>query len=297
MRRLLPLLAIGVLFATSVQVRAAEGDFDSNGVKIHYTDEGQGEPLILIHGFTGQGGFWMDPPRFPPGGPPRPPIGKELAKEYRVIAIDCRGHGKSGKPLDPQKYGKEMAADVVRLMDHLKLKKAHVAGYSMGGFITMKLVADHPDRLLSATVGGAGAIADVDDRLRENVAQSLEEGKGIKPLIERLTPKGRPLPSDEQMKAIDQMILANNDPKALAAVMRGMKALTVPEAKLKENQVPAQCIIGELDPLKTGVDAIKDKMTNLRVIVIPDADHMTTSGDPKFLQSIKEFLAKHRQKG
>lgn len=296
MRRILPFLAIGVLLATSVSVRAKDGEFDSNGVKIAYTDEGEGEPIILIHGFTGSRAHWLEQPRFP-GAPQRPPVGKELAKEYRVIAIDCRGHGKSGKPHDPDKYGKEMADDVVRLMDHLKLKKAHVAGYSMGGFITMKLIADHPERIISATVGGAGGILPVDNQGRENIAKALEEKQTLKPLFDRLTPKGQPAMSEEQVKTIDKMILANNDPKALAAVMRGMKDLSVSEAKLKENKVPAQCIIGELDPLKAGVDAIDGKMTNLRVVVIPMTDHMTAGADPKFLQSLKELLAKHRQKG
>jgi pimeloyl-ACP methyl ester carboxylesterase len=296
MRRLLPLLAIGVLFATSVQVRAAEGDFDSNGVKIHYTDEGQGEPLILIHGFTGQGGFWMDPPRFPPGGPPRPPIGKELAKEYRVIAIDCRGHGKSDKPHDPKKYGAEMAEDVVRLLDHLKIGKAHVVGYSMGAFITLKVADLHPDRVLSATLGGAGWSSPLDAPLREEIAKSLEGGKGLGPLFDRLTPAGRPKPSPEQVNAINQMILGRNDAKALAAVMRGMKDLGVTEAQLKANQVPTLALIGEVDPLKTGVDAMKGKKPNLSIVVIEGADHMTAGGRPEFLKNLLDFLAKHRMK-
>jgi pimeloyl-ACP methyl ester carboxylesterase len=286
MQRILPLFAVALALAASFHPHAAEGDFDSNGVKIHYTDQGEGEPIILIHGFTGQGAYWN-----------QLKIAPELAKEYRVIAIDCRGHGKSGKPHEPTKYGKEMVEDVVRLMDHLKLKKAHVAGYSMGGFITMKLLAEHPDRIISATVGGAGGTAPVDTGVREEIAKSLEEKQSLKPLIDRLTPKGRPPVSDEQIKAIDKALLATNDTKALAAVMRGMKDLVVPEAQLKANKVPAQCLIGELDPLKVGVDAIDGKMPNLRIVVIPTADHGTAGSNPLFLQSMKEFLAKHRQKG
>src|SRR5262245_27889774 len=105
MRRLIPFLALGLVLAAFASVHAAEAEFDSNGVKIHYVDEGEGEPIILIHGFTGNSAHWTEPPRIPTGGPQRPPVGKELAKEYRVIAIDCRGHGKSGKPYDPAKYG------------------------------------------------------------------------------------------------------------------------------------------------------------------------------------------------
>jgi pimeloyl-ACP methyl ester carboxylesterase len=280
------LVVLSVWLGCGVALRAAEGEFDSKGVKIHYVSEGDGEPVILIHGFTGQGGFWK-----------QLGVATELAKEYRVIAIDCRGHGQSGKPHDPKAYGQEMVEDVVRLMDHLKLRRAHVVGYSMGGFITMKLVADHPDRLLSATIGGAGGVSPVDDGAREEIAKSLEERKSLKPLFDRILAKDRPRPPEEQIKAFEQAVIASNDVKALAAVMRGMAGLVVPDVKFKTNKVPAQCVIGEYDPLKVGVDAIKDKMTNLRIVVIPDTDHVTAGSSPMFLQSVKEFLAKHRQKG
>jgi len=276
------LLALGA----ARPVLGAAGSFDADGVKIHYVTEGEGEPVVLVHGFTGSNNFWMTNGLF-----------RELAKEYRVIAIDCRGHGKSDKPHDPAKYGQEMAADVVRLLDHLKIKQAHVVGYSMGGFITMKVLCDHPERVLSATVGGAGGAQPIDIGVREAIAKSLEEGKGLLPLYERLTPPGRPKPTPEQAQAIDRVLLANNDPKALAAVMRGMKAMTVPDAKLAANKVPTQCIIGADDPLKSGVDYIKDRMANLRIIIIPNADHANAASRPEFLQGVKEFLARHRQKG
>src|SRR5208282_1322320 len=85
-----------------------------------------------------------------------PGVARALAKGHRVIAYDSRGHGKSGKPHDPKAYGVQMIEDPVRLLDHLKIKKAHVIGYSMGAMIAAKLLAAHPDRLLTVTLGGAG---------------------------------------------------------------------------------------------------------------------------------------------
>ncbi len=126
-------------------LHAEEATFDSNGVKIRYLVEGEGEPVLLIHGFVVNKELqWGLPGTI-----------KALAKDHRVIALDNRGHGKSGKPTDPKKYGMEMVEDAVRLLDHLKIKKAHVVGYSMGAVITAKLMVTHPDRLLSATLGGA----------------------------------------------------------------------------------------------------------------------------------------------
>src|SRR5262249_23725638 len=153
---------------------------------------------------------------------------KALAKDYRVIAFDNRGHGKSGKPHDPKKYGAEMVEDAVRLLDHLKLKKAHVAGYSMGAMLTARLLAAHPERVLTATLGGAGPARKDDGelpRFADRLADSLEQGKGIGPLLEALTPAGKPKPSAGQLETLNKIFTTLNDAKALAAVVRGWKEL------------------------------------------------------------------------
>src|SRR5262245_60178433 len=119
-------IACALVLAVAPGLRAGDKSFDSNGVKIRYTDQGKGEPVLLIHGFGANAEMqWA-----------LPGVVKDLAKDYRVIAYDNRGHGKSDKPHDPKKYGAEMVEDAVRLLDHLKIKKAHVVGYSMGAIIT-----------------------------------------------------------------------------------------------------------------------------------------------------------------
>ncbi|MBT9588279.1 alpha/beta hydrolase [bacterium] len=100
-------------------------DFRSHGVKIHYTVEGSGQPVILIHGLASSAAInWR-----------MPGIVARLAKDYQVVALDCRGHGRSDKPKQDQAYGRAMVQDVAALMDHLRLKNAHIVGYSMGGMI------------------------------------------------------------------------------------------------------------------------------------------------------------------
>src|SRR5262249_23548091 len=161
---------------------------------IRYIVEGKGEPVLLIHGFT----INLDRNWQMPG------IVKELGKDYQVIALDNRGHGKSDKPHDPKKYGLEMAEDAVRLLDHLQIKKVHIVGYSMGGVITAKLLVTHPDRMLTATLGGHGGIKEGSDTsFYDQLADSLDQGKGMGALIVRLTPPGQPPPSDEQVKQIN----------------------------------------------------------------------------------------------
>ena len=267
--------------------RPADQFFDSDGVRIHYIEQGEGEPVLLIHGFTANIQLqWVGPGVFP-----------RLAKEFRVIALDNRGHGRSGKPHDPADYGVKMVEDSVRLLDHLKIDRAHIVGYSMGGFITNKLLSLHPERVITATLGGAGWSREGDKRFEvmDQLADSLDAGTGIAPLLKFLTPEGSPPLSDEQIKTYNQMVLILNDPKALAAVVRGMKGLMIPEDKLLANTRPVLALIGSKDPLKAGVDELeKVKMPNLTVDVIDGADHMDAFGRPEFIEGLEKFLDEHR---
>jgi pimeloyl-ACP methyl ester carboxylesterase len=268
-------------------VEAEDGYFESDGVKIHYTVQGEGEPVLLIHGYTANIEFqWAVPG-----------VIKSLAQHYRVIALDNRGHGKSGKPHDPKKYGDQMAEDAVRLLDHLKIKQAHVVGYSMGAMITLKLLATHPDRLRSAVLGGSGGLREGGDlSFFDKMADSLDRGEGLKLLIEGLTPPGRPKPSEEELTAINAMLVGTNDVKALAAVARSFKGLAVADEKIKSIRVPTLAIVGSDDPLKPSIDALKELLPNLQVVVVENTDHITAFMSPKFIEAIESFLQKHSGK-
>jgi pimeloyl-ACP methyl ester carboxylesterase len=92
---------------------------------------------------------------------------------------------------------------------------------------------------------------------------------------------------------MNQLLMATNDPIALAAVIRGMQNLTVSEAQLRANKVPTLALIGDQDPLKAGVDQLDGVMSNLEIVVIEGADHMTAFSRPEFKESLKKFLAAH----
>lgn len=279
-------LAVAVLpVHADVDEGAIDRYFNSNGTKIHYTVQGEGEPVILVHGFTAdierQWGL--------------PGIIRNLTPDYQVIALDNRGHGKSDKPHGKEHYGVEMVKDVVRLMDHMEIEKAHVVGYSMGGFMTMYLLTHYPDRLLSATPAGAGWLVSGDPNasMMTELAESLESGKGFGPLVRALTPAGEPEPTKEMIAGFNALLSATNDVIALAAVIRGMSELEVTAEQLKANKVPTLALIGEVDPLKTAVDAMEAVMSNLEVIVIEGANHMTAFTKPTFVEGLKAHLAKH----
>ena len=273
-----------LLLAGACSVQAEDFFFNSAGVRIHYTVEGKGEPVVLIHGWGVDIEWcWAEPGTI-----------KALADHYQVIAVDNRGHGRSDKPHDPQQYGMNMVSDVIRLLDHLKIQKAHIVGYSMGGLITSILLAEYPERVRTATIGGFGWEDDQAFRRRRLLtAESLEQGKGVGPAVEALTPRSGQAAVAEQMEEINKWFLDRNDPVALAAIARGNAALQASETKLRANKLPALAVVGELDPLRTSVDKLASIMGGLKIVVIPGANHMFAVRRPEFLEALKTFLAAH----
>lgn len=131
----------------SSSIAAAESQFfDAKGVKIHFLIDGTGEPVVLIHGLDSSARVnWQMPGTI-----------DALARDHQVIAIDLPGYGESDKPDDPAAYGEQWVDDVILLLDRLNIRKAHIVGYSMGGMVALKLIAEHPERVISGTLGGAG---------------------------------------------------------------------------------------------------------------------------------------------
>ena len=225
--------------------------FDSNGVRIRYIEQGAGEPIVLIHGFFGKAEAAGVASLF-----------RELVKNYRVIALDCRGHGKSDKPHDVKQYGREMALDIVRLLDHLKIQKAHIVGYSMGALITAKLLTMNPERFLTATLGGTGALlAPAEPAIKhfEQQAAELEKGSMHNALIE-LMPKDQPKPTEEQIKQIEVSMLRGQDLAALAAIARSFADLVITETQVAAINVPTISIVGTADPLIENANKLKQAM-------------------------------------
>lgn len=283
-RRFAFAFCLSLLF-TSAAAAAEPRSFDSNGVKLHYVEEGKGEPVVLVHGFAVNHQLqWV-----------RSGIFKDLARDYRVIALDNRGHGLSDKPHDPKKYGKEVVEDVIRLLDHLEIKRAHVVGYSMGAFVTLKLVTTYPERVLSATLGGAGRHVEGDERWLAELADALENGQNFAPLFVRLTPVGKPKPREADLKVRSLVIGSFNDCKALCALVRSYPDLLVTEDSLKTNKVPVLGLVGSLDPLKPGVDQLRGQLANFTMDVIEGGDHMNAFLAPAFTRKLRAFLAAHKQ--
>jgi len=277
-------------------VDAADDVFDSNGVKIRYVTEGKGEPVVLIHGWMGDSSMWG---RDRSGNTK---LNTTNADGFHLIALDCRGHGKSDKPHDAEKYGPEMAADVVRLLNHLKVEKAHLIGYSSGAFIADKVAATHPERVLSVVYGGQAPVivgAKASDFSEcEVFAKAVDEGKDLGSYIIAVTPAGKPKPTEEQAKAIAKFLYDGKDVKAFAAAGRSFKNLEVSGEQLKKCKAPILFIHGgnESDHVKDRVATVRKLLDRGEVKIVEGADHITTLSKPEFGSALIEFLRSSKSK-
>ena len=277
-------LALFFVYSASAQTPLDDRFFTSDGVRIRYVDVGRGEPVVLVHGFSSS----LDANWGNLG------IIEKLSKDFRVIALDCRGHGKSDKPHDAASYGINMIEDVTRLLDHLAVRRAHIVGYSMGGAIAGKFITTHPDRVISAVFGGSAPRliwTAQSERDSEELAVSLESGQGMRPLILRPA---------ERAEAVGRgdcgASRATLDARRVGAgrVQRGNKNQVVTAAEV----VPCGCRCSrwsQRDPVKAGVDAFKQLKPELTVIVIDGATHSGGGrADDGIRPAVHDFLAAHR---
>ena len=273
------------------RVSAQDQFFDSDGVRIRYVDQGSGPPVVLIHGFSGNlDTGWVETGVLP-----------KLATDYRIIALDCRGHGQSDKPHDPKSYGPQMGKDVVRLLDHLNIARAHIVGHSMGAGITAKLLTTNPNRFLTATLSGsagrqgwtpeAAAAAEVE-------AVEFEQGIPFRSVILRTAPTDQPKPTDEQIQERSQRMLARNDRLALAALVRNRGEQAFSPAEMAAIQVPTLGIIGSADANLDAMRRLATVLPTLKVVVIEGTTHGGTLGvtrRPEFVDNFREFTAAHKE--
>jgi len=274
--------AAGVLVLTR-RTKGRHAELDD--VQIHYTDEGAGEPVLLVHGFAVNADLnWR-----------RPGIIKALSADYRVIAMDLRGHGRSGKP-PLGRYGMALVHDIPRLLDHLDIERVHLVGYSLGGFVALKCAATYSDRLLSVAALGSGwEPLDQAGSLFQSLsalADELEAGRGIGPLAGHLGP-GRQQPGLLHRSWVKVLTSAFNDKRALVGIIRGLPDLAITADELQALQVPICSIVGAKDPLVDGVRAMDGLVPDHSVTIIEGADHIRAPLRRELLEALRTFLQQH----
>jgi pimeloyl-ACP methyl ester carboxylesterase len=182
-------------------------DFKSGDVKICYTVQGSGSPVILIHGLHSSGAMnWT-----------LPGTTALVAKNHQVILIDMRGHGGSDKPEVEKSYGVEMVEDIIKLMDHLGITHAHFVGYSMGGMIALKAAVLHPDRVDALLLGGMGWMKDGGElqKFWANVPEKPRSGIGGSSATACMRGMAKLAVSEEEVKALKMpaaIVVGEKDP-------------------------------------------------------------------------------------
>jgi pimeloyl-ACP methyl ester carboxylesterase len=244
------------------------GSFDSNGVRIHFADQGIGDPVILVHGFASRAEHnWGITGWY-----------KTLTPNYRVIALDCRGHGQSDKPHDVKAYGgTAMEDDVIRLMDHLGIERALLMGYSMGGHVAMGLLAHHPKRFRVVVLGGIGAGASVTDpAVRKPIVAAL--------LVDNKSK------INERARLFREFAEANNnDLKALAACMASDRKPIAP-SELTKNTVPVLIVVGTRDDLVERPEDLAIAIPHAQLLKLEGRDHLNAPGDQRYHWAVMKFF-------
>jgi pimeloyl-ACP methyl ester carboxylesterase len=195
---------------------------------------------------------------------------------YRVVGLDCRGHGSSDKPHDPSAYDLAvMAADVRRLLDELNIATARYVGYSMGARIGLQAVVDFPDRILRAVLGGLGIGGAVEEA--EAIARALRGGEPESPsaLSFQRFASARPV----------------NDLEALAACMEGLgRSERIEAARLAAIRTAILIVVGERDEIAHDANRLADQISGARLVTIPGRDHMSAVPARQFKDAALEFL-------
>jgi pimeloyl-ACP methyl ester carboxylesterase len=282
--------AVGVGAFSWLLLHRTPGEyFDSNGVPIYYTVEGRGEPVILVHGVAANADLnWR-----------RPGVTSLLARDFQVISFDLRGHGRSGQPTEPSRYGMELIEDIVRLMDHLHIEKAHVAGYSLGGFIVLKLITTHPDRIRSAAICAAGWSDTTDpSELPSPYSVPVPPGEKKARMPEVAGASVLPLPAATEKTIFNRLRSWVGDrivnKAALKALKKSYATVRISEERLKENKVPSICLIGRQDGFYYLAQALRERMANMEYECIEGANHFTAPFYGAFKSSLHDFFMRHR---
>ena len=243
--------------------------FQSDGVRIAYWDEGEGDPIVLIHGFASNAGTnWADPGW----------VRTLVADGRRVIAFDNRGHGQSEKLYELERYGAPaMAEDARALLDHLGIERADVMGYSMGARISAFLVLKHPERVRSVIFAGLGI----------NMVRGMV---GTGPLAKALEAKSIEDVTNDTARSFRAFAEhTKGDLRALAACMRGPREKLTPEI-LAGIHVPVLVAVGTEDVIGGSGSELAALIPGAKLLDIVGRDHMKAVGDARFKQGVLDFL-------
>lgn len=245
--------------------------FTTSGLNLAYEVHGQGAPVLCVHGFASSGKVnWIDTGW----------VETLVAAGYQAITLDNRGHGGSDKPHDPDLYYPQlMASDALALLEHLKITRAAVLGYSMGARIAAFMAYEAPETVAVAVFGGMGL----------NLINGLTDGNDIIAGLRAPTLASLTHPTARQFRIFADH--TGSDREALAACMETSRE-AMSRADVRRIDVPVLVAVGENDEMAGGPEPLAELLPHGEAVVIPRRDHMRATGDKVFKSATLEFLGR-----
>ena len=247
--------------------------FESQGLTIAFDDivgPSEGRPMILVHGFTSnRAENWRRLGWY----------GAFERRRMRTVALDCRGHGESAKPHDPAAYSREaMAGDILALMDHLAIPRAHILGFSMGARLALAATLRAPERFATLTLGGVGEKLFEHRTVTGNPMAEAMEADDVESIKEPMLKSFRQFADDQK-----------EDRFALAALTRATDEPFTP-GDVAKLTVPVLVVAGARDELAGNPEPLAKAFPDGRAVVVPGMDHFSIVGHALFKATVFDFL-------
>lgn len=256
-------------------------------MRLECDDVGAGYPVfVLLHGFPLGRAMWAD-------------VAAGLARDFRVIVPDLRGHGQSPAPRGVYTMD-DLAHDVVELLDERGVTVPVVlAGLSMGGYAALAFAARHRARLLGLALCDTRAGADTAQaaQSRESLAVEVETSNSVGPVIESFLPKLLAPSAYEEKPALVETVrrmMSGQPPAGVAGCLRGMAARPDRAPLLPTLDLPTLVLVGEADRITPPDEAqhMADALPDARLVVIPSAGHLTSVEAPEATEAaLRELVA------
>ena len=258
-----------------------------NGVNYHYTVSGAGSSVVLCHGYTGNHQSWVH--QIP-----------ELSQRYQVVAVDHRGHGSTDAPSSADAYSIPIfAEDVYTLLNHLGINKCCLVGHSLGGFIALQLVLEHPQLVGSLVLVDTSSVGfyipgytELGEKLNEIARQD-----GMEAVFEcnaEHNPMARKrFEKYPEMREISKSSMLETSVDGYVYTRQAMSRREDLTLRLGKISVPTLVVVGEGDtPFRQPSEVMAKGIPGARLHVVPRATHNPYEDEPEvFNELLLKFLA------
>lgn len=254
-----------------------------DGVNIAFTRRGKGTPLILIHGYPLDRTIWNQ-------------VAEILEGDYELIVPDLRGFGASDV-MEADRSILEYATDLAGLMERLRIRKAHLVGHSMGGYVALAFGRAFPSKMKGLGLVSTQVVADTAERksARQATARQVVE-QGVGGVVEGMTSK---LSSEMRVQELVRAVMAKQRPLGLAVALDAMASRPDSTDVFRSFKVPIVIVHGaadELIPVDRGRE-MKALLPAAHYLEIPGAGHMPMLENPAAVAEALLFLGAATGKG